>query len=56
MALSNKIDAGQKIDDIIQSGTLTPFEVISRAMAYLRNPDEPSKEDKIRLMEIMDIL
>jgi hypothetical protein len=54
--IKDKITAGEAIDRMIQSGVYTPYEVISRAMAYLRNPTEPSKEDKIRLMEIMDVL
>jgi hypothetical protein len=54
--LKDKIAAGEAIDRMIQSGVYTPYDVISRAMAYLRNPTEPSREDKIRLLEIMDVL
>jgi hypothetical protein len=46
----------EKIREVIEKDGMSPFFVIKIAMSYLRNPTEPSKEDKIKLMEIMDIL
>ncbi len=46
----------QVLMHIIESGQMTPLEVIEAALPYLRNPTEPDKADKIRIMEMIGAL
>jgi hypothetical protein len=42
---------------IIESGSLTPYEVINIALAYIRNSSgRPSREDTIKLLDMIDVL
>jgi hypothetical protein len=44
------------VRDLVESGQIVPDELIEIALSYLRNPTEPSKKDKIVILEMMGML
>jgi hypothetical protein len=48
--------AERVVRDLVESGQIIPDELIEIALSYLRNPTEPNKADKIRILEMMGMI